>query len=82
MGNGIPSVSFFDRRNASKFRLPLLTSLSPTCLRTRVAWDRCYDFKNIFAKKFGEKIGGFDSKRSQILLNFDHKTPIFSPKTV
>jgi hypothetical protein len=20
-------------------------------------WDRCYDFLNIFAKKFGEKIG-------------------------
>jgi hypothetical protein len=26
--------------------------------------DRCYDFLNIFAKKFGEKIGVFDSKRS------------------
>jgi hypothetical protein len=24
--------------------------------------DRCYDFKNIFAEKFSEKIGGFDSK--------------------
>jgi hypothetical protein len=22
-----------------------------------VSWDRCYDFKNIFAKKFCEKIG-------------------------
>jgi hypothetical protein len=27
-------------------------------------WDRCYDFLNIFAKKFGEKIGVFDSKQS------------------
>jgi hypothetical protein len=26
--------------------------------------DRCYDFKNIFAEKFGEKIGVFDSKQS------------------
>jgi hypothetical protein len=23
-------------------------------------WNRCYDFLNIFAKKFGEKIGAFD----------------------
>jgi hypothetical protein len=26
--------------------------------------DRCYDFLNIFAKKFCEKIGGFCSKQS------------------
>jgi hypothetical protein len=26
--------------------------------------DRCYDFLNIFAEKFGEKIGVFDSKQS------------------
>jgi hypothetical protein len=26
--------------------------------------DRCYDFKNIFAEKFGEKNGVFDSKQS------------------
>jgi hypothetical protein len=25
-------------------------------------WDRCYDFKNIFAKKIGEKFAVFDSK--------------------
>jgi hypothetical protein len=25
-------------------------------------WDRGYDFLNIFAKKFSEKIGVFDSK--------------------
>jgi hypothetical protein len=26
--------------------------------------DRCYDFKNIFAEKFCEKIGVFDSEQS------------------
>jgi hypothetical protein len=26
--------------------------------------DRCYDFKNIFAEKFRDKIGVFDSKQS------------------
>jgi hypothetical protein len=29
-------------------------------------WDRCYDFKNIFAEKFSKKTGVFDSKESQI----------------
>jgi hypothetical protein len=29
-----------------------------------VARDRSYDFKNIFAEKFSEKIGDFDSKQS------------------
>jgi hypothetical protein len=27
-------------------------------------WDRCYDFKNIFAENFWKKIGVFDSKQS------------------
>jgi hypothetical protein len=27
-------------------------------------WEWCYDFKNIFAEKFVEKIGVFDSKQS------------------
>jgi hypothetical protein len=27
-------------------------------------WDRCYDFLNIFAEKFSEKFGFFDSKQS------------------
>jgi hypothetical protein len=31
---------------------------------SRVTRDRCYDYLNIFAKKFGEKIGVFDSKQS------------------
>jgi hypothetical protein len=25
-------------------------------------WDRCHDFLNIFAEKFGKKIGVFESK--------------------
>jgi hypothetical protein len=29
-----------------------------------VTWDRCYDFLNIFAEKFSEKIAVFDSKQS------------------
>jgi hypothetical protein len=35
-------------------------------------WDRCYDYLNIFAEKFGKKIGVFGSKQSQIIQNFDH----------
>jgi hypothetical protein len=35
-------------------------------------WDRCYDFLNIFAKNFSEKIGFFDSKQSYIMQKFDH----------
>jgi hypothetical protein len=27
-------------------------------------WDQCYDFLNIFAEKFGKKIGVFCSKQS------------------
>jgi hypothetical protein len=34
--------------------------------------DRCYDFLNIFAEKFSEKIGVFDSKQSYIMQKFDH----------
>jgi hypothetical protein len=30
----------------------------------RATWDRCYDFLNIFAEKFGEKIAVFYSKQS------------------
>jgi hypothetical protein len=31
--------------------------------RQKVIWDRCYDFLNIFAQNFGEKIGVFDLKQ-------------------
>jgi hypothetical protein len=27
-------------------------------------WDRCYDFKNIFAEKIAKKISVFDQKQS------------------
>jgi hypothetical protein len=37
------------------------TRLRMAVTRTR---DRCYDFLNIFAEKFSEKIGVFDSKQS------------------
>jgi hypothetical protein len=43
-------------------------------------------FKNIFAEKFSEKIGVFDSKQSQNFKNIDHnigflrKTPNFCRK--
>jgi hypothetical protein len=40
------------------------------------SWDRCYDFLNIFAEKFSEKIGVFDSKQSQILKTNDHNIGI------
>jgi hypothetical protein len=33
---------------------------------------RCYDFLNIFAEIFSEKIGNFVSKQSQILKKDDH----------
>jgi hypothetical protein len=29
-----------------------------------LTWDRCYDFLNILAEKFSEKIGVFASKQS------------------
>jgi hypothetical protein len=38
------------------------TSVHKAILKS--TWDRCYDFKNIFAEKFSEKIGAFDSKQS------------------
>jgi hypothetical protein len=41
-------------------------------LSRRQSWDRSYDFLNIFAKKFREKIGVFDPKQSQIIQNCDH----------
>jgi hypothetical protein len=50
-------------------------------------WDRCYDFKNIFAKTFGENIGVFDSNQRQIMQKLVitlvlKKNAIFSPKIV
>jgi hypothetical protein len=42
----------------------------------RVTRDRSYDFKNIFAEKFSEKIGVFDSKQSYILGKINHNISI------
>jgi hypothetical protein len=54
------------------------------------AWnrDRCYDFKNIFAKNIGKNLAFFDSKAKLNYAKiwsqhwFLRKTPIFSPKIV
>jgi hypothetical protein len=51
-----------------------------------VAWDRCYDFKNIFAKKISEKIGVFAQnttsfwKKLTITLVFEYKSQFFRRK--
>jgi hypothetical protein len=37
-----------------------------------VTGDRCYDFLNIFAEKFSENFGVFDTKQSYIMEKFDH----------
>jgi hypothetical protein len=55
-----------------------------------LAWDRCYDFLNIFAEKFSKKNWRFftqnKAKLCKILIIcnivFLRKTPIFSPKNV
>jgi hypothetical protein len=50
----------------------LSTTASPPKTRTfSVSWDRCYDFRNIFAKKIGEKIGVFESKTKLNLKKID-----------
>jgi hypothetical protein len=51
-----------------------------------VTLDRCFDSKNIFAKKWG-KTGDFDSNngyqgRKKFITLFWKKKGIFSPKTV
>jgi hypothetical protein len=55
--NAPPPISFHDPR----FMVTI-----------RATRDRCYDFKNIFAQKFGEKNGVYDSKQSKIMKKFDH----------
>jgi hypothetical protein len=37
-----------------------------------VLWDRCYDFKNIFAEKFSENIGVFAQTTASFCKNCDH----------
>jgi hypothetical protein len=38
--------------------------------KIRPIWDRCYDFKNIFAEKFGEKNGVFLLKKAKLCNNW------------
>jgi hypothetical protein len=51
------------------------------------AWDRCYDFKNIFAKKSAKKLAFLSQNKAKlckkiiITLVFE-KNAIFSPKIV
>jgi hypothetical protein len=45
-----------------------------------VTRDRCYDFKNIFAEKFGEKFAVFPPTTANFLKIDPRKMPIFSPK--
>jgi hypothetical protein len=45
----------------NKGNLPTNEEAGKVC---RLTWDRCYDFKIIFAEKIGEKIGIFDSEQS------------------
>jgi hypothetical protein len=40
-----------------------LNAYTPVHLQFFGNWDRCYDFLNIFAEFFGEKIGAFDTKQ-------------------
>jgi hypothetical protein len=50
--------------------------------------DLCYDFLNIFAKKFGKKLAFLTQNKAKICkiliitLVFEKKTPIFAPKIV
>jgi hypothetical protein len=52
----------------------------------RPIWDRCYDFKNIFAEKFSEKIGVLTQNKAElckiliIALVFEKSTNFFRQK--
>jgi hypothetical protein len=59
-------------RKSSKFEHVFIAATFDR-LRTR---DRCYDFLNIFAKTFCEKIDVFNSKQSKILKKVDHNSGI------
>jgi hypothetical protein len=58
----------------------------PAKMSITIARDRCYDFLNIFAEKFGKNIGVFSTNYSQfckkniITLVFEKKTAIFCRK--
>jgi hypothetical protein len=45
-------------------------------------WDRCYDYKNIFAEKLGKNVGVFDQttavyKKIDHNIGFGEKRPFF-----
>jgi hypothetical protein len=52
-------LQVFTVHNYAKVNIILKNSVG-----SRVTRDRCYDFKNIFAEKFSEKIGVFESIQS------------------
>jgi hypothetical protein len=48
-------------------------------------WDRCYDYLNIFAEKFGKKLAFLAQNKAKLfkilIITLDlKKPPIFSPK--
>jgi hypothetical protein len=52
---------FNERFSTVSYKLKKTGSIPSS--RNRVTRDRCYDLKNIFAKKIGRKIGAFDSEQ-------------------
>jgi hypothetical protein len=54
------NCSVIQRKQLSQVKRLPASSMYLNC----VTRDRCYDYLNIFAEKFGEKIGVFDSKQS------------------
>jgi hypothetical protein len=57
------SLLLHDKFNESFRRTNIRRAMK--CLKTEaLSRDRCYDYLNIFAKNFGEKIDVFDSKQS------------------
>jgi hypothetical protein len=39
-------------------------------------WDRCYDFKNIFAEKFSQKMAFLTQNKAKFWKKFDHNIDI------
>jgi hypothetical protein len=80
-------IIWFLHRAINKLRQPRGNRLMS--FTNRATRERCYDFLNIFAEKFNEKIGVFYSKQSYVnYKNIDHnigfweKTPISLQKIV
>jgi hypothetical protein len=66
--------------------ISLFRAASLSVITGRVTRGRCYDFKNIFAEKFCEKLAFFAQNKAKLCKNWIiallvfEKTPIFSPK--